>query len=96
MERKIKQVTETWKQREGSQHTCVCVCAVCALGCATTLAAQTIHRACLPGEPGEGEELTGDSGIPVIPDEIATRTLARKSGWSGQAEGGNVQRKFSK
>lgn len=80
---------------------------MCVLGCATTLATQTIHRACLPGEPEEGEELTGDSGIPVIPDEIATRTLARKSGWGEgstskvegrnvQTEGRNVQRKFSK
>ena len=29
---------------------------------------------------GRGKKLTGDSGIPVIPDEIATRMLARKSG----------------
>lgn len=45
---------------------------------------------------GRGRELTGDSAIPVIPDEITARTLARKPGWGGQGEAENVQRKFSK
>lgn len=74
---------------------CARVCGVCAELCHDP--GNLCRPSCLsPRRAGGGEELTGDSGIPVIPDEIATRTLARKSGWGGQAEGGNVQRKFSK
>lgn len=60
--------TEGGGRTEGGADVCgvrVCVCrarvrmhvsSVCALCGTMILATPTIHRSCLPGEPGEGEE----------------------------------------
>ena len=61
----------------------VCVRGACAGRCQGP-GSSTTRPTCLPGELGEGGTssqedtwlLTGDSAIPVIPDEIAARALA--------------------
>ena len=45
---------------------------------------------------GRERKLTGDSAIPVIPDAITARTLARKPGRGSQRGGEIVQRQLSK
>lgn len=89
----------------GSRHACgasvssvcLCVCALC-LYWAVPRPWQlrpSIAPVSLESR-GRERKLTGAGAVPVIPDEITARTLARKPGWGGQGEGGNAHRKFSK
>ena len=70
--------TQTRRQREAEGSACLgCVCAGPALGGARALAAPPLGPPVFQESWGREErKLTGDSAIPVIPDEIAARALA--------------------
>lgn len=80
----MKQETQTWRQWEAEERWWwgllhawgVHVCGVCALGGARALAAPPCSSPVLQESWGRERKLTGDSAIPVIPDEIAARRLA--------------------